>query len=64
MQQQPEWPPRWTYYFRVPSLTAAIATAKEAGGAIVFGPQEVPGGDHIALGIDPQGAAFALVGKA
>jgi hypothetical protein len=25
---------------------------------------EVPGGDHIIIGFDPQGAEFALVGKA
>ena len=29
-----------------------------------MGPMEVPGGDHIVIGIDPQGAEFALVGKA
>lgn len=63
MQQQPQWPKRWTYYFRVPSISRAVEVAKAAGGAIHFGPQEVPGGDHIILGADPQGAAFALVGK-
>ncbi len=64
MQQQPQWPPRWFYYFRVPSIAAAMQAAKDAGGAIQFGPQPVPGGDVIILGSDPQGAAFALVGKA
>jgi len=63
MQQQPQWPQRWTYYFRVPSIPAAVDAAKATGGALHFGPQEVPGGDHIILGSDPQGAAFALVGK-
>ena len=29
-----------------------------------MGPHEVPGGDHIVIGNDPQGAEFALVGKA
>jgi predicted enzyme related to lactoylglutathione lyase len=29
-----------------------------------MGPMEVPGGDRIIIGIDPQGAEFALVGKA
>ncbi len=28
-----------------------------------MGPMEVPGGDHILIGIDPQGAEFALVGR-
>ena len=27
-----------------------------------MGPKEVPGGDHIVIGTDPQGAEFALVG--
>ena len=31
-----------------------------AGGKIVNGPMEVPGGDWIAQGIDPQGAMFAV----
>jgi hypothetical protein len=34
--------------------------ATEAGGKIVAGPMEVPGGDLIAIGMDPQGAAFAV----
>ena len=34
------------------------------GGTIAMGPQEVPGGDHIIIGKDPQGAECALVGKA
>jgi len=56
--------PHWRYYFRVPSISAAKAAAKQAGGSIRIGPMEVPGGDHILVGTDPQGAEFALVGKA
>jgi predicted enzyme related to lactoylglutathione lyase len=56
--------PKWRYYFRVPSIAAAKDTAEAKGGKIVMGPMEVPGGDHIVIGIDPQGAEFALVGKA
>jgi uncharacterized protein len=54
--------PHWRYYFRVPSIAAAKETAEQNGGKIVHGPMEVPGGDHIVIGIDPQGAEFALVG--
>ncbi|HEY7005976.1 MAG TPA: VOC family protein [Sphingomicrobium sp.] len=57
-------PPHWRYYFRVPSVGRAKETAEAHGGKIVMGPMEVPGGDHIIIGIDPQGAEFALVGKA
>jgi predicted enzyme related to lactoylglutathione lyase len=54
--------PHWRYYFRVPSISAAKAAAEQAGGSIKIGPMEVPGGDQIVVGTDPQGAEFALVG--
>lgn len=57
-------PPHWRFYFRVPSVGKAKETAEAKGGKIVMGPMEVPGGDHIIIGIDPQGAEFALVGQA
>ena len=56
-------PTVWTYYFRVPDIDAAAARVTAAGGSIAHGPSEVPGDDHIIIGIDPQGASFALVGK-
>jgi uncharacterized protein len=56
--------PHWRFYFRVPSIAKAKDSAEAKGGKIVMGPMEVPGGDHIVIGIDPQGAEFALVGKA
>ena len=56
--------PHWRYYFRVPSISEARETVDAKGGQVVMGPMEVPGGDHILIGIDPQGAEFALVGKA
>jgi predicted enzyme related to lactoylglutathione lyase len=54
--------PKWRYYFRVPSVSAAKATAEEKGGTIHMGPHQVPTGDYIIIGTDPQGAEFALVG--
>jgi len=56
--------PHWRFYFRVPSIAKAKETAEAKSGKIVMGPMEVPTGDHIVIGIDPQGAEFALVGKA
>jgi predicted enzyme related to lactoylglutathione lyase len=56
--------PAWRYYIRVPSVSKAAEAARTAGGSIAMGPMEVPGGDHIIIGQDPQGAEFALVGKA
>ena len=56
--------PHWRFYFRVPSVGSAKQTVEAKGGKVIMGPMEVPGGDRIVIGIDPQGAEFALVGKA
>ena len=56
--------PGWRYYIRVPSIAAAKEAIEANGGTVTMGPHEVPGGDHIIVGNDPQGAEFALVGKA
>jgi predicted enzyme related to lactoylglutathione lyase len=63
MTKAPDNPVRWRFYFRVADVDRAKAAAERAGGTIVHGPQEVPGGDRILIGRDPQGAEFALVGK-
>ena len=55
-------PPHWRYYFRVPSISKAQQAAEEKGGTIRMGPHEVPTGEWILIGSDPQGAEFALVG--
>lgn len=54
--------PMWSYYFRVADIDAAMRSVKDNGGQIMYGPGEVPGGDFIISGMDPQGAAFSLVG--
>lgn len=54
--------PGWRYYIRVPSIAKAVEAVKTSGGTISMGPMEVPGGDIILIGNDPQGAEFALVG--
>ena len=54
--------PKWRYYVRVPSIEAAKTVAEQKGGTIHMGPHEVPTGDWIVIGSDPQGAEFALVG--
>jgi len=53
-------PPHWLPYVTVPDSRKAAIAATEAGGKIVAGPMEVPGGDLVAIGLDPQGAAFAV----
>jgi len=58
-----EAPSHWLHYAQVDSADAAAERAKNAGGTILFGPDEVPGGDRIAVMMDPQGAAFAVHSK-
>ncbi len=53
----------WRHHIRVPSIAASVEAVKASGGTVSMGPHEVPGGDHIIIGNDPQGAEFALVGK-
>ncbi|NIJ43415.1 hypothetical protein FHS78_003730 [Parvibaculum indicum] len=53
--------PRWNFYFRVGDIKSAIERIKEKGGQVTMGPYEVPSGDWIVQGMDPQGAAFSLV---
>lgn len=53
----------WTFYFNVDAIDAAAERVKANGGQIVRGPMEVPGGSWIVMGLDPQGASFALVAR-
>ena len=53
-------PPAWLYYISVADLNESVSKVKSKGGTIVVEPMEVPGGSRIAVGIDPQGAAFGL----
>jgi predicted enzyme related to lactoylglutathione lyase len=55
-------PPHWRFYFRVASIEAAKQTAEQKGATIHMGPMEVPTGEVVMVGSDPQGAEFALVG--
>jgi predicted enzyme related to lactoylglutathione lyase len=56
-------PSNWQIYFRVPDIHAAVERIKAGGGKILNGPMEVPGGDWIVNGMDPQGGAFSLHAK-
>jgi len=62
MTKPPQIPhPFWLYYFNVDGIDAAMTRVKKAGGQILNGPMEVPGGSWIAQSSDPQGAMFAMV---
>jgi predicted enzyme related to lactoylglutathione lyase len=53
-------PSHWLVYAKVNDSARMAATAKRAGGTVINGPMEVPGGDWIAQIVDPQGAVFAV----
>jgi len=65
MMKQPEQAPApyWNYYFRVGGIDSAAERAKAGGAQILMGPMEVPGGDWVFQGIDPQGAMFSVQGS-
>lgn len=63
MMNSPDFPrPMWLYYFNVDDIHTAKTRVEAAGGVILNGPHEVPGGSWIVQARDPQGAMFALVG--
>jgi uncharacterized protein len=55
-------PPGWTFYIAVPDIDAAQEAIARAGGRLLVGPHQIPGGDWIVIAHDPQGARFGLVG--
>src|SRR6185312_15745423 len=59
--QAPSTPAHWLSYVRVPDCNKATSAAKAAGGRVLNGPMEVPGGHWITMMMDPQGGAFAVI---
>jgi predicted enzyme related to lactoylglutathione lyase len=55
--------PLWLFYFVVGDIDAAVARLEKAGGKMLNGPMEVPGGAWVIQAFDPEGAMFALVGS-
>jgi uncharacterized protein len=52
--------PYWLVYFNVPEIDSAVRRISDAGGKIMMGPHQVPGGNWIVGAADPQGGLFAL----
>jgi predicted enzyme related to lactoylglutathione lyase len=52
----------WVYYFGVDDMDRAARAVTDGGGRILYGPNEIPGGEHALTAMDPQGAVFGLVG--
>lgn len=60
--KRPDMPaPFWLYYFNVDAIDPAAERVTAKGGRVVNGPMQVPGGQWIVQGLDPQDALFALV---
>jgi predicted enzyme related to lactoylglutathione lyase len=54
--------PMWNFYIGVDDIDRAHAAVTANGGTIMAEPMQVPGGEFVVNGVDPQGAAFGLVG--
>ena len=62
MTKEPDAPmPGWRYYFHVDAIDAAARRVAQGGGTLTMGPHQVPGGNWVLYGRDPQGAVFALM---
>jgi predicted enzyme related to lactoylglutathione lyase len=53
---------QWNFYIGVDHIDRAVAALTAGGGQLLHGPQQIPGGEYSANGLDPQGAAFGIVG--
>jgi predicted enzyme related to lactoylglutathione lyase len=60
-RMNPAMPPHWLYYFNVTDINDAMRRVHTAGGQVLNGPHQVPGGSWIVHCKDPQDAVFALV---
>ncbi|TKD53296.1 VOC family protein [Sphingomonas baiyangensis] len=52
----------WQPYFMVDDIDAAVTRIGEAGGRMVQGPDQIPGGDYALVAEDGAGVRFGLVG--
>lgn len=55
--------PAWGYFFRVGAIDPVVDRIRAAGGTMLHGPHQVPGGDWVVQARDPQGAMFGVVGS-
>jgi predicted enzyme related to lactoylglutathione lyase len=53
-------PSYWMPYFQVANCDTSTAKAKELGGNVMVGPQDIPSTGRFTIVSDPQGAVFAL----
>jgi predicted enzyme related to lactoylglutathione lyase len=53
-------PPFWMPYFQVTNVEVTASSAKQIGGKVLVGPQDIPNAGRFAVLTDPQGASFAI----
>jgi predicted enzyme related to lactoylglutathione lyase len=53
--------PFWNYYIQVDGIDAAIKRFTPLGATVMMGPHQVPTGQWIVQGLDPQGIMFCLL---
>jgi len=62
MTKRPEEPaPHWVYYITVDAADPAAARVKNAGGDVLVGPLQVPGGQWMVQALDTQGSLFGML---
>jgi len=54
--------PYWATYFQVADIDVSASRITAAGGTVLRGPMEVPGGSWVINATDPQGVGFSVVG--
>lgn len=54
--------PSWIFYIAIDDIDAAAGRVRDAGGTVLQGPDEVPGGAFTLKCLDPEGVPFGLVG--
>ena len=63
MPRMPQMPASaWTFYIGVDDIDGATEAVRSGGGQVLQEPIEIPGGEYSINALDPQGAAFGLVG--
>jgi predicted enzyme related to lactoylglutathione lyase len=54
-------PPAWGSYVTVDQVDAVAERARELGGQVLFGPQDIPGVGRFCVIRDPQGAVISAI---
>ncbi|WP_308364948.1 MULTISPECIES: VOC family protein [unclassified Microbulbifer] len=60
----PDVRPNWLYFFRVTDIDTAATTITRLGGTLTMPPGQIPESDeYYLIAVDPEGAAFGLIGS-